>query len=713
MNQILLKIDKGVKNTFDELIELEKFIKSTHQIPGINPDSKKTVALDKKPNFTDIIGDELEGSLRTGGSYYVIFKNWQETKTNFSIFISNLDDYITNKNLAKIPNFALCIFDYYNALLIFKYDNLINVHHIKNLKQELFEYYGELLQITNQTESTEFQDGYVNNMVKTIKTNIADLKNKVEMLESKIDFESDPEEDKGELTATKVNLTNFNTYLDEVINLLTNINSDDINYDEPKLNKLRRAMISEKYQFNNKKLTYNDSNIKNGIREIIDLQYILEDARWPLYDLLLKYKEYKELETKTKSNVENLATQCNIQGVDISVFLNDDKPNMEKIDEVLKDLENTRITIFTIPDCFKDVAKCTKQDKSGSFFPIIPVSYNLLLKEYIAKLFEPFRGIKTLLPEEETDLFWTSLFKSRDMYYQLKDSFFKTLETNKTMELVTYSIELAKHIITDVKDKIEYAKEICKNRSYEGNYIRESLLDIRDTIREMLIQKNNEIINSSPNFIDICLEAYCPTHKNCFAISNDNKTSTEWIPSQIFSDIYKKIKKSMGEGEQYKKSDFYEEIIVTVFCFFNISISTIEPPPVPYIDINKLKKDWNSGEDIKTSLKDVVKFINSNVYFKNSLPNEIIINIDVVLKLGEIKKSSISGDFQKFINDFITAVDNNNSASPIGTLEFIDKIAKFNSINNICSKDTIKDDNTIEEYKISNGFELVRDRHDT
>jgi hypothetical protein len=398
---------------------------------------------------------------------------------------------------------------------------------------------------------------------------------------------------------------------------------------------------------------------------------------------------------------------------------------MEKIEEVLKDLENTRITIFTIPECFKDVEKCQKNDKSGPFLPIIPVSYNLFLKEYIAKMFKPFHGLNELLNKDK-DLFWTSLFKSRDMYYQLKDSFFKTLETNKTMELVTFSIELAKDIITDVKDKIEYAQDICKNRSYEGNYIRESLLDIRDTIREMLIEKNNGIINSSPNFIDICLEAYCPTHTNCFAISNDNKPSTEWIPSQIFSDIYKKIKKS--KGDDYKKSDFYKEIIVTIFCFFNISISTIEPPPVPYIDINKLKQDWNSGKDIKTSLTNVVQFIISNVYFKNSLPPEIITNINSVLKQEPeaeseavpapepIIKSSISKAFEKIINDFITAVDNNNSASPIGTLEFIDKIAKFNSINNICSKDTIKDDSTnnstIEEYKKNNGFELVGDRHD-
>lgn len=714
-----IKSNSGVKNTFHELSRLESFIKSNHKIPDDN-NYKKMVALDKKPNFTKIIGDEYVGSLENGGSYYVNFKNWEETKKNFYKFILDLNTY---NNGNKKSDFALCKFDYYNALLMFKYDNVINVHRIENLREDLLEYYQELLQITNLEESTEnFQDELVNNMVFTIKTKINNLKNKVDtfmsLINDKINWQTGVDEEdsipqlnekeKDELNVIIVMLTGFNYKLNAVIILLDTIQSkiDNTTYEKNDLKELSNAMISAKNQFEKTKLTHSDDAIKKQFREIIDLHYILKEASWPLYDLLLEYKDYKKLNNKNESNLENLTTQCNIQSVSIDDFYNNGKPNMEKIDEVLKDLENTRITIFTIPDCFKDGEKCKKKDQSGTFLPIIPVSYNLLLKEYIAKIFKPFHG----LINKDGNLFWTSLFKSRDMYYQLQDSFFKTLETNKTMELVTYSIKLAKDIITDVKNQIEYAQKICNNRSYEGNYIRESLLNIRDTIREMLIEKNNGIINSSPNFIDICLEAYCPTHTNCFAISNDNKQSNEWIPSQIFSDIYKKIKKSKVYG--YKKSDFYKEIIVTVFCFFNISISTIEPPPVPYIDINKLKKDWNSGEDIKNSLTNVLKFIKSDVYFKNSLPPEIISHINDVLTTQQIQKSRISKEYENIINDFITAVDNNNSASPIGTLEFIDKIAKFNSINNICSKDTIKDDSTIEDYKKSNGFVLVRDRHD-
>jgi hypothetical protein len=70
------------------------------------------------------------------------------------------------------------------------------------------------------------------------------------------------------------------------------------------------------------------------------------------------------------------------------------------------------------------------------------------------------------------------------------------------------------------------------------------------------------------------------------------------IPSKIFYEICNELKYN-------KKSEFYKNIIVSVFCVFNISKQANNPPPIPYININRfkqlyyleiIKKYGNSGE---------------------------------------------------------------------------------------------------------------------
>jgi hypothetical protein len=53
---------------------------------------------------------------------------------------------------------------------------------------------------------------------------------------------------------------------------------------------------------------------------------------------------------------------------------------------------------------------------------------------------------------------------------------------------------------------------------------------------------------------------------------------------------------------------------------------------------------------------------------------------------------------KSYLLDFLTKVDNNNAISAIGTIEFIDKLSKLNSVATICNGDEL-DDNVIEDYK--------------
>ena len=61
---------------------------------------------------------------------------------------------------------------------------------------------------------------------------------------------------------------------------------------------------------------------------------------------------------------------------------------------------------------------------------------------------------------------------------------------------------------------------------------------------------------------------------------------------------------------------------------------------------------------------------------------------------------------KSYLLDFLTKVDNNNAISAIGTIEFIDKLSKLNSVATICNGDEL-DNTTIENYKKEFNFKSL------
>ena len=223
-----------------------------------------------------------------------------------------------------------------------------------------------------------------------------------------------------------------------------------------------------------------------------------------------------------------------------------------------------------------------------------------------------------------------------------------------------------------------------------------------------MIEKNKDTIYNSPEFIDVCLDTYCPTHESCFeqksesaGTENDDINS---IPSKIFYEICKEL--------DYKtKTQFYKDIIVSVLCVFNISKQANNPPPIPYIDINRfkqlfyleiMKKYGNSGEievekDKIMSLISQFDKIVAEINFFNTKVGDLLekdeyINtkkiMDTLLRESTKPEIILNESNRKTIEDFINLIDNSNAVSAIGTLEFVDQIAKFNTVNTICSNNS-------------------------
>ena len=265
---------------------------------------------------------------------------------------------------------------------------------------------------------------------------------------------------------------------------------------------------------------------------------------------------------------------------------------------------------------------------------------------------------------------------------------------------------------------------ICKNRTTEGIYINNSLAQIRKTIKKILYEKNKDKINIVPSFMDDCLVSYYPNLENVFRFKPDKETNDkdaifdsiiEELTAQYDVSKYAKyIVKDDKKSEEERKTDairkaIYHDIIISIFCVFNISRGANNPPPTPYIDINKLKRLFYYGDILNTNKTDRTEFQNQVTHtiegliqgkYRDKVSNldtimyprttEPIINLMLrKVTLGESNNFAIDVNVYKaettpIIESFINMIDNSNAVSAIGTLEFVDQLSKFNTINTIC-----------------------------
>jgi len=263
--------------------------------------------------------------------------------------------------------------------------------------------------------------------------------------------------------------------------------------------------------------------------------------------------------------------------------------------------------------------------------------------------------------------------------------------------------DLLYEILSVNMERIKYGKEVCKNRREEGYFINSSLKLIRDTVNKILIEKGKDVLLQAPDIISDCLKDYCPTLSNCFQLTPIKNEKTEY--SIIFDDVYKYLRQS---DTNYKKIDFYKEILVCVFCVLNISRKANDPPLVSYLDMNDLKKQYYSTnvsiDDIKTNVGDLINKIetyNSKVEDEHGLVDVIQTDLD---KLKELNTNTTSNSdnqakskYKETLEKVMNQVDNSNAVSAMGTLIFTDKIAKLNTTDTVCQPRL--DDTITKSYK--------------
>ena len=295
-------------------------------------------------------------------------------------------------------------------------------------------------------------------------------------------------------------------------------------------------------------------------------------------------------------------------------------------------------------------------------FDILTETYENAIKEYFNEdILKMYKEKSKNSSSSDRDMFKTTfdnlfdktqpLLKLMNKIYGIKNVDKGTLY-NQVKNKNSLTNNICKHqfikLIFDNKKFFEFIKtedekrtkqlglmeEVCTHRRTEGYFINDSLKNVRDIIRLALYEKNKDALNLLPNYVDICFDKYCPTHTNCFALnSNTNKIDSN--KSIIFNNIYEYLKSKPGaldiepetsnmtitEKEEYEKNtklQMYKDLMICVFCVFNISYGANNPPPVPYVDINELKRIVYNYDIFKDKKQDFIDKSNELIETINS-----------------------------------------------------------------------------------------------
>ena len=267
--------------------------------------------------------------------------------------------------------------------------------------------------------------------------------------------------------------------------------------------------------------------------------------------------------------------------------------------------------------------------------------------------------------------------------YSNDDNNLKNIEkcVTKITELIENNI---KHILKLTKE--------CDTRVIEGRFINNSLTELRNTIKKIISDKNKGLV--IPNFIGECYNKY-------FYNDYFKETKIDTTKSIIIDEIIEELRVRGSDT-----TDFYENLIVSIFCVFNISRGANNPPPTHYIDINKLKFLFNTFKKSTSDAK-IFEYLKAEVIKANQLIENFGKNLDkesTVSKIIDYKPTATNTrKIILSIEPFIKSIDNFNAPSAVGTLDFLDSIAKYNTVDNICMfQDSEKESQVvIDKYHMS------------
>lgn len=249
----------------------------------------------------------------------------------------------------------------------------------------------------------------------------------------------------------------------------------------------------------------------------------------------------------------------------------------------------------------------------------------------------------------------------------------------------------------------QFIHDECNKRRNEGFFINKSLSDARDVIRQILLAKNENNFNKiSPLFIESCLSHYCEKdNEGCF---NFEKKSGE-LSSVIFDKILEQLRHNVSFSKEVTADadiNILKDLVICVFCVFNISENA--QVQVPYIDINKVRTILAHRGKSKGVIDDNLWTNIQDAIGKFKTYSNVALLVDSFKENINKRKYSLP-----FIKDILNSIDRNNAASVIGTLQYVDSLAKFTTTDTLCSEQTMNNEERelFSSYKKRDKFKAI------
>lgn len=599
-------------------------------------DAKKkelTYAADELHKISDDIGDNI-----TSGGKYSNFKNGSELNIQVAKLNESLETYKIGEKCptAYTENAKIASVD--SGIVVIEENDTVNLNNLKNAINP--EEKGKPNPQAMITALSEYNISNNNDLIKLKKIYLALYQSEfynaiMTYLNRKKTVESD-----------KLLTTKYHTYMKELGAPINNYSTRDID------TFLNNSNIIEKSVFKDYE-TFIDS-----LKAYINTKVASDESG--------KMKVY----TESLQNIQE--------------FLNKLNPIVVKLKGVIGEVADipTVLATFIKNNQAVDIDVYTWSKEQ----PVPTVEKKGITKILSDGMQEDWDKIKGLFPTIDDS---SNLFEAIVQYFvgDSKDDFENVLAAFPGI------YDITKGFLIETGCRKESIKDVCENRRSEGYFINDSLSKIRDVINKLMVEKTSDVPNVAPQFVDFCKKMYCPSGTNCFALSRNNDATTSVIFNEIFYQFYTNIPSQVNKTTK----DMYKELIVSVFCVLNISKRANNPPPIPYIDINDFKgivfhpkfaRDFKDSA-FQTKLINAANIVRGDVeYFEErvkSIPKDIVYEsfFKLLNKLDEATHLAVQESATKLIN----LIDNSNAASAIGTLEFVDKISKFNSVNVICTPD--------------------------
>ena len=328
----------------------------------------------------------------------------------------------------------------------------------------------------------------------------------------------------------------------------------------------------------------------------------------------------------------------------------------------------------------------------------------------------PIWGVDTTLiskqrpPSKTASPYFASIVTTLREKYSNFFKHFELIEDPETSVQCFLKAIIRKHMcqIKKRSDEVNNMIRVCKARTYEGIYINDSLAIMRDVLKKLIMTQSRDstTLRITPPFPDLCLPLYCnPLVDECFQSSEelDQYDSTADLSAKAIlksrsmsaSSISSIIFDTLGESAKSLK--------IAIFCVFLMNRTVNDPPPTPFIDAEDLRLEISRLHNrasilamLGTNIKEQEKAIDELSEFFNTDRKPLEVKKEVV----EVLESSISqqrqllgegtcdemlkrlkdGEWQNVLN----MIDRANATHPIGTLQFVDSMAKYSMTDFSC-----------------------------